>query len=262
MTVDSAFLGNDLVKNRIDKFFSDASIYVPNKYSVVLYGQYVENAIKSLQDTIEGSANSELKNLNRVSFNKWKAVYYDTPGKFLDLRWACSSVSIPTITAETETDYNIDSTKSIRYPLIKGYKNGPLTMRVTEDSKLLFYQFFNALTNQFFNPKVLKPNSSFQKLNIAIGTFTANEKFNPEVKNPTSAAVAQVFEFNSAVLMDFGNVELNSVSNTKLEYNIKFNVPNAFQSKFNSSLESIRDNTTDKAFLSKVIFSGSPGFSR
>lgn len=296
MSLEKTFQ-DDNNKKRIQNFFDEASIFVPNKYIVLMYGEYVEKAIEYMQEGIAGKvkkdkngniiqdgngniiydtnpiSDSKLKGIAQTNFDRWVTNHYDNVGKFINLKWTCSSVTIPSVNSETEDgDYLIDSKKGIRYPLIKTHvKIQTLTMKILEDRKMMMYQFFNALTNQFHDPKVLKPTSSFHKLGILVIPLNAQEGLgqgnNPtfiindatqsiinSFKNDNITSVAsQVFEFNSAVLVNVEAITLSNKNKTALEYGVSFKVPNTFQGAFNYGLSGLANNTSDSRILNQKI---------
>lgn len=270
MSIEKTF-HDDNNKKRISNFFDEASIYVPNKYIVVMYGKYVEQAIAYMESKIYDNSihDSTLKSIAQTNFDKWIVNHYDEAGKFIDLKWTCSSVNIPSVNSETEDgDYLLDAKKGIRYPLIKTHvKIQTLTMKIIEDRKMMMYQFFNALTNQFHSPEVLKPTSSFQKLGIVIIPLNSQEDYNvPDIKNQfqsfrsfqefrkslignnITSKPSQIFEFNSAVLVNITSLNLSNKNKSPLEYDISFKVPNTFQGSFNYGLEGLANNTSDSIF--------------
>jgi len=210
--------------------------------------------------------------MHRESYEAWKKNFFNKDGNYVDLNWTCSGANIPKANSETEDgDYVLDSTKGIRYPLIKTHsKIQTLSLRITEDRKLMMYQFFNALTNQFHVPLALKPRSSFHKMSILIAVFTQHEgsgfgtnipsnntdKFGAmrdNVNKDIRSIPSQIFEFNSAVLTNVDTLNLNNNNKGPLEYGVSFKVPNSFQNSFNTSIKGLRDNTSDRSILDASV---------
>src|SRR5574344_2952861 len=56
------------------------------------------------------------------------------------------------------------------YPLITSYNTGgnKLTITVQDDEEMMWWQFFNALFNVQFTPLILKPRSTYHKINVAV----------------------------------------------------------------------------------------------
>lgn len=266
MSLENEFLKDKNVESRVNNFFDQASIYVPNKFIVLLFGEYVINAISKLEEYARRN-NQVTVNGNNVylqNFDRWKDIYFSNNGQYLDLKWTCSSVNIPNVNSETEDgDFLLDSIKGIRYPLIKTHqKIQTLTLKIKEDRHLMMYNFFNSLTNQFHVAKALKPRSSFHKMSLLVIALTQNEDANTtSVENIVGdylnkrieSIPGQVFEFNSAVLSNLEQINLTNETRNSLEYTVSFKVPNAFQSSFNTSIAGLRDNTSDASSLTDVI---------
>ncbi len=272
MALEGLFLNEDNIGKRVRNFFDQSSFYVPNKFIVALYGEYVTKAIAKMALDIEKS-DITLRASYRQAFENWKNSYFIKNGEYVDLGWTCQGVTIPNVSSETEDgDFLLDAIKGIRYPLIKSHtKIQTLTLKIIEDRKIMMYQFFNALTNQFHVAKALKPRSSFHKLSIIVIALTQNESAGistvdqlvnrvlslSEGTTPTdqpnstriTSIPGQIFEFNSAVLNNVDTINLSNNNKAPLEYNVSFKVPNTFQSSFNTALKGLRDNTSDQATL-------------
>lgn len=272
MAIEKVFHEDDKIKKRVTNFFDQASIFVPNKFIVVLFGEYVESAIAYMQSKIDAITDSKLKGIASKNFDVWVLRHYDEVGKFVELKWTCSSVNIPSVNSETEDgDYLIDSRKGIRYPLIKTHvKIQTLAMRIIEDRKMMMYQFFNALTNQFHSPTVLKPTSSFHKLGVIVIPLNSSEGSGIKTKtnetidtfgqlkdsfnnNNIIGVPSQIFEFNSAVLTNVETINLSNKNKNPLEYGITFKVPNTFQGSFSAGLSGLRNNTSDRTINNKKL---------
>ncbi len=274
----------NVISKRINNYFDNGSIYVPNKFIVLLYGEYVTKAIDSMIKDIDNQNQNDLKRINDINFTNWLKNFYFNGGNdpyfgCIDLGWACKDVSIPTSNSEFEEDFVLDTIKQIRYPLIKSpVKIQNVSMTIVEDRHLMFYQFFNSLINQFFNPKVLKANSSFHKLNIAVVALTQTDQLpdednvvqteqvkstllekifsdnsgntpTPRKNKDVYAIPGNVFEFTSASLDKLENINLSNASKAPLEYRVNFKVPNSFQSSFNNELSGSLDKTSDSVLL-------------
>lgn len=247
------------MKERVDEFYGNASVYRTNKFLVGLYGEYVGKAIAKMEkeskiDSV--SKNQKLSHGGHVyndAFNNWKKVFYyaDNPPQ-VELKWACSNVTIPHTSSKISTENYIDSIKSIKYPVIMGTsEGGKVVMEIREDKHLLWYQFFNAIINQFYSSQILKPKSSFQKVGIYIALLqeqfvndVALTEFNKPRKDTIDTVVSQVFEFNSAVLSDISSMVIKNDSKDIMEYKVTFDVPNTFQGSFNDAFRGLRDNTS------------------
>lgn len=253
------------MKANIDEFYNNASVYRTNKFFIGMYGEYVKLAV----DKMEKHSKADDGNVKIVkgshiykdAFNRWKGTFYSTfehprtkmtMGQ-IDMRWACSGISIPHVGSDVSTDDYIDSIKSIKYPLIKNVKDGGnVVIDVRDDKNLMWYQFFNAMNNCFYRAQILKPRSSFQKVALYIAPIQEQFVKNPALKeggkprnSAIDAVVSQVFEFNSAVLTDISSMNLQNDSKEILEYKVTFAVPNTFQGSFNNTYRGLADNTSD-----------------
>ena len=210
---------NQTQEQRIDAFFSNSSIFVGNKFIVGFWGEYVNSALYYLldysnKDPLRGNIPKVYKNQNiyTVLFNKWYGnhVVPNSNDSEVDLKWACESVKIPSVGAKTRKGFNIDTTKTIDYPLIEGHEGAKtITLNIVEDKKMMFYQFFNALQNQFFEPLILKPKSSYHKLGMYIAVIGGHQMDNLDLIEREDGVARettledipmQVFEFNSVVM--------------------------------------------------------------
>ena len=267
------------MKQNIDEFYGNASVYRTNKYFVGFFGDYVKLAIDKMG--IAARDNNKIIHGSHIyedAYNNWKQLFYHEPAHQLDMRWACSAISIPHTSSKIETPTFIDSIKSIKYPIITSANDlGEIKITVRDDKHLMWYQFFNALNNCFYRAQILKPRSSFQKVSIyvapiqeqfvnteykteflghakastkrvydaSIKKLTSIENVNGEIREKAiDSVVSQVFEFNSAVLKDIAAMNLKNDSKEILEYNVTFAVPNTFQGSFNNAYKGLADNTS------------------
>lgn len=269
------------MKQRIDEYYGSASIYRPNKFIVGFYGEYVNQAVAKLisdadterypSNRYNGNQKVSLKTkVYRNALEQWKQKHYVQEDSMVELKWACSDVTIPSTQVETETGVLIDSIKSAQFPLVKSYGGiQQVSVTITEDRHMMMYQFFNALLNRFFTPQIQKPRSSLHKLGMYIavlqedfvvhnGNGEGSELENGSIRgvytdNPggsdLDAAVSQVFEFNSIVLKGIPELRFENNIQDKLSYTLKFDVPNSFQGSFKTSAKGMRDNTSDRMFL-------------
>ena len=76
--------------------------------------------------------------------------------------------------------------------------------------------------NQFYNPKVLKPRSSFQKLGMYIIILNGERFSTLDNSHEISSVPLQMFEFNSIVPLGISELPFaQPIPNKKLEYSIK-----------------------------------------
>lgn len=283
-------------EGRINKFYNQGSIHVPNKFVVGLWGEYITSALQYMSDyTVHDpllGVNKLVKNTRLYSgvLTRWLQIHSpDTqlaPSnvfangnvrdiiktvKAVELLWACQSIQFPSTVKPKVDNIKIDTYKNISYPVITGH-NGPGDVKLTivEDRTLMFYQFFNAIMNQFFDPLILKARSSFHKMGMYIVSMDGfsmpyiqndgSENF--DERNKARWAVEdvplQVFEFNSVILTDIGDVSYSNDSIKPATYTITIRCPNLFQDAFKttSNFRGLANNTSDKRLLNGVDASG------
>lgn len=276
------------MKQHIDEFYGNASVYRTNKFFIGFYGEYVKLAIEKME-LASKDRNKMIKGsyIYEDAFAIWKQQFYTASERQLDMRWACADVSIPHTSSNISTENYIDSIKSIKYPIIKGVRDtGDVVINVRDDKHLMWYQFFNALNNCFYRSQILKPRSSFQKVAIYIAPIQeqfVGDKYRTEFAGKNTATfkktydqatkkivsienidgsmrnqaidfvVSQVFEFNSAVIKDISSMNLKNDSKEILEYKVTFSVPNTFQGSFNNAYKGLADNTSDSGIDANMI---------
>ena len=170
----------------LENFYNQSTVYVPNKYSVILYGPAVRNTMSVLRKSSEAGRTNVLRGLgdggsghrevDETSFKRWESYHYEKgksihysgyPGAqeqlmsngAVHMKWACSNITVPTLdTQESDDKIVMDTFKNIKFHIIGDVdSNAQLKMTVTEEKGMMWYQFFNALGNQFFNAKALIP---------------------------------------------------------------------------------------------------------
>jgi hypothetical protein len=239
------------MKQNIDEFYGNASVYRPNKYFVGFFGEYIKLAVDKMAKGAKSGNLIHGSYIHLDAFNAWKQLFYHEDAEQLDMRWACAEINIPHTSSKIDTPTYIDSIKSIKYPIISGTSGlGELKIKVRDDKHLMWYQFFNALNNCFYRAQVLKPRSSFQKMSIYVAPVqeqfvqaSYTDEFNKARQEAIDSVVSQVFEFNSAVLKDIAAMNLKNDNKEILEYMVTFSVPNTFQGSFNNTYKGLRDNT-------------------
>ena len=154
----------------VNAFYNGGSVFVPNKYRVLLYGEYIPEALAYMKFKTQQAKSKSRKTINTEDFNFWKSNFV-TEDWAIDLKWACESISnVSQITAETQKDAVTTLIKDLKYSTPKAVQGNTVTLTIAEDRGMCFYSFFEALFNQFFSPFVLKPRSAFHKLNMLILT--------------------------------------------------------------------------------------------
>lgn len=251
----------------LPNFYKFARGHVVNKYHVGFYGPYVDEALM----VMDQNAYADKYSLNRTKsfrgdlfrkqlFDEWFKMCYDKDSGVLNMMWSAKQINIPNPTAET-THIMMDSTKQMSYPVVKGIRSeNTLTMEVTDDPYLMWYNFFNALFNVQYAPLLLKPRSTLQKINIIVTLYgesvTVGESKKPitdDTRNCiTDLSVAQMFEFNSCIITKAPNLTASYESAQPYTFSMDFMYPNAFQGSFKDHLRYLRDNTTRGVDRSKA----------
>ena len=295
-TAKSNFLAQTQ-SQRIGNFFDHGSIHVPNKFVVGFWGSAVTGAIQYLSDYAGNDpflgVNKRVKGLNLYTdiLNRWLAIHCPdlqrsseasgTTGldrstikniSSVELLWACESVTFPgSVTPKIDSEMRMDTYKTIAYPVITGHSGpGEIQLTITEDRTMMFYQFFNAMMNQFFDPMILKPRSSFHKLGmyvIVIDGYDTPNKYgykrdyitkddNGQDYFVVEDVPLQLFEFNSIVLSDIGTLKYGNSSDAKAAtFNVTLKAPNLFQDAFKTTanLRGLANNTSDKELLKSSV---------
>ena len=293
-TAKSNFL-QSTQEHRVASFFNNASIHVPNKFVVGFWGQAVSGAIQYLSDySVTDPLLNVPKRVDKINLYseilyRWMGIHcpdyqqssQSTTGNnrttlsnvsSVELLWACESITFPgSVTPKIDNEMVMDTYKNIAYPIITGHSGpGEIQLTITEDRTLMFYQFFNAMMNQFFDPLILKPRSSFQKLGmyvIVIDGYDTPNKYGykrdyiTKDDNGNDYFVVedvplQVFEFNSIVLADIGTLKYGNSSDAKsATFNVTLKAPNLFQDAFKTTgnLRGLANNTSDKQLLTTAV---------
>ena len=245
------------------KFYELARGHVTNKYHVGLYGPYVDEALRIMDQNAAGDKYDAGRrkyfpdttdNFRKTIFDQWLKLFYEESSGVLNMYWGAKSVNIPNPTARTEM-VSMDSIKSMQYPVITGIQSdNTLSITVVDDPYLMWYNFFNALFNAQFSPLLLKPRSSLQKINVMVEMFTEGVTATNSMKSieergagnvcMTDLVIGQMFEFNSCISISAPNVTLDYSQATPYTFTVNLKYPNAFQGSFKDQLRYLRDETT------------------
>lgn len=285
---------NQSQEQRISSFFNNASIFIGNKFIVGFWGEYVNGALVYLNshataDPARGNIQKIYngQNIYSVLFNKWRSTHVvpDSSDSEVDLKWACESVKIPHVGAKIRKGFNIDTIKSIDYPLIEGHDGTKtVVLSIVEDKRMMWYQFFNALQNQFFDPTILKPKSSYHKMGMYIAVLGDHymDNTNPSTRGPYDNSTKeshhtttnlnttnnrevilevmpmQVFEFNSVVMSGMSDTMLDNTTKNKTTFTVNIECPNMFHGPFKTigNFRGISNNSSDKQFISGTDSAG------
>lgn len=297
-TAKSNFL-QSTQEQRVASFFNNASIHVPNKFVVGFWGDYVTSAIQYLSDySVTDPRLNVPKRVDQINLYsdilyRWLSIHCPEyqqsnqstsinprntikPITAVELLWACESITFPgSVSPKFNTEMTLDTYKTIPYPVITGH-NGPGEVRltITEDRTLMFYQFFNAMMNQFFDPLTMKPRNSFQKLGmyvIVIDGYDTPNKYGYKRDYVTKDdngndyfvvqdVPLQVFEFNAVVLSDIGTLKYGNSSDAKsATFDVTLKAPNLFQDAFKTTgnFRGLEDNTSDSKLTSGLKYNAS-----
>ena len=282
----SSNIWNKTTEDMYTNFYADASIFKVTRYDIGFWGPYVDLALgrmntNAVNDTklnriIPGLSTSDSINtdIKTKGYNSWLTSFYEPHSKgknennktngTLRMRWACFKITIPTVKAQFEENFCIDTVKPITYPLIKSYGGSrDVTLTVVEDRHMNWFQFFNALQNEFYTQLELLPRSSFQKCGMwiavaqestvgpnaygALGGHTQDNN-NELTKNPRAQDIdllpVQVFEFNSAVIENISDLTYTNQHDAKhMTFDVTFKVPNTFQETYSDTLRGLLNHT-------------------
>lgn len=264
----------------LNNFYRNSTIYVPNKYSVILYGPAVRNAMSVLRKSSEATR-TDVKNpingdgatghrpIDLESFKRWEHYHYHKSffkeysgypfsnktksiNGAVHLKWACNNVNIPTLDSQEADDKEItmDTFKNIKFHIVgDADANKALTLSVTEEKGMMWYQFFNALGNQFFNAKALIPRDSLHKLSALVVPLISSE--DDDITSRMKFEKGQIFEFNSIIYTGMGNtLKFSNDTETPLTYNVSFTCPNSFQQTFKKEEKGMLNRAHDDNYLS------------
>lgn len=245
------------------RFYAMARGHVINKYHVGLYGPYVDEALRimdqnSFADKYDLGRHKYFPdsgdNFRKTLFDQWLEMCYEERSGVLNMYWAAKSITINSPTAETKM-VMMDSTKQIQYPVVTGIRSdNTMTIEVVDDPYLMWYNFFNALFNVQFSPLLLKPRSTLQKMNVMVELLTEGLTVGNSMKtmdereagNPcmTDLVIGQMFEFNSCISLQAPSIQPRAESPAPYTFQVQLKYPNAFQGTFKDQMRYLRDNTT------------------
>lgn len=252
-------------------FYAMARGHVVNKYHVGFYGPYVDQALMVMdQNSYADKYNLTRQkpfydtkdNFRKTLFDQWLSMCYDKSSGVLNMYWAAKQITIPSPTAQVK-QVMMDSTKQIQYPVVTGVNcDNTLSIEVTDDPYLMWYNFFNALFNVQYSPLLLKPKSTLQKINIMVNLYSEGLTVGNSMKSiyertggnecQTDLVVGQMFEFNSCITSKAPNLTANYEQAHPYTFTIDFKYPNAYQGTFKDQMRYLRDETTRGVDPSKV----------
>lgn len=260
------------------KFYDMARGHVTNKYHVGLYGPYVDEALRVMDQNAHGDKYDYNRtkpfpgtndNFRKTLFDQWLSMCYEKDTGVLNMFWAAKSISINSPTSTTQ-NVMMDTTKTMTYPVVTSIScENTMSIEVVDDPYLMWYNFFNALFNVQFSPLLLKPRSTLQKINVMVELFTEGLTVGNSMKSieerengntcMTDLVIGQMFEFNSCITVKSPAIKPSYGEANPYTFNIEFKYPNAFQGTFKDQMRYLRDNTTRGVDPSKKIIAGEEG---
>lgn len=258
----------------LQKYYSHAEGFVPNKFHIGFSGEYVEKALTIMQINCAGDKYTHAPKLFNGSaylmrkFSDFIADHWDNEKRILNMLWNCKSVTLPKPQLDTEAINSMDSMKDLTFNMPKKVRPGQLTLTVVDNQYLMWFNFFNAMFNSQISPLLLRPRSGFHKIDISVEILngaTANDwasDKNKEALNMvapwlsyapgtrTNLDVIQMSEYNSAVLLSAPTINPNNANMDLATFDVEFHIPNTLNGTFKKSDRGLRDNTSTARALS------------
>ncbi len=252
----------------LQKYFSHAEGFVPNKFHIGFSGEYVEKALTIMQVNCAGDKYTNAPKLFNGSaylmrkFSNFIDDHWDNEKRILNMLWNCKSITLPKPTLTTEQIDSLDSMKDLTFNMPKKIQPGQLTLTVVDDQYLMWFNFFNAMFNSQISPLVLRPKSGFHKIDISVELLngaTADDwavdmnkealastapwlSYDPGTR--TNLDVIQMSEYNSVVLISAPTIDPNNTNMDLASFNVEFKVPNPLNGTFKKSDRGMHDNTS------------------
>lgn len=262
MSIDFNF-NKALTKGELNNFYNESTIHIANKFDVVLRGPYVECAIEYLRAR-SNAVSSEETAINKAKFNRWESNHVEEIAGFkgIKFKWACKDISIPTARIRTQSDANengliLDTQRNMKYVYSKGYeKHLPLNMTIVEDTSMMWYQFFNALTNTYFSSKVHTARDSIHKMGLDVFPYLNRPKITeyvtPGYNDRRAHDDGPLFEFNSITYSGMGgDIQFSQSASEGQTYSVSFVVPNPFQGVFKEDRKGMTNTVNDDVYIYK-----------
>lgn len=252
----------------LQKYYTYADGFVPNKFHVGFSGEYVEKALTVMQVNCAGDKYTHAPKLFNGSayllkeFGNFIEDHWDNEKRILNMLWNCQSVTLPKPTIEVDSINSLDSMKALTFQMPKKVQSGSLSLVVVDNQFLMWFNFFNALFNSQISPLLLRPKSGFHKIDVSVellGTATANDwaqsqnddalasrapwlSYTPGTR--TNLDVIQMSEYNSVVLSSAPTIDPNNNKMELATFTVDFKVPNTLNGTFKKSDRGLHDNTT------------------
>lgn len=243
----ATIIPSESINNKINRFYNNrSSIAHTNKYIVGFYGPKVTAAVNTISNIIGADIAKKLLRIGSASSPIDKETNIEC--NFVELQWECSDITIPTGDLIVDkSSHFFDFEKAIKHSYILGIQDiGELKMKIVDTKEMIWYQFFNAIKNSFFDTNYFRPvGSSFNKLACYIQVLqgTGNTSTGNEI-GTDGTFNGQLFEFNSIVPVKFDAITLKHNADEPFSFNITFNAPNVFQGTYNKNFAGLRTMTT------------------
>jgi hypothetical protein len=252
----------------LQKYFSHAEGFVPNKFHIGFSGEYVEKALTVMQVNCAGDKYTHAPKMFNGSaylmkkFSNFIDDHWDNEKRILNMLWNCKSVTLPKPTLALNTINSLDSMKDLTFQMPKKVQTGELSLTVVDDQYLMWFNFFNAMFNSQISPLVLRPKSGFHKIDISVELLngaTSNDwavdmnktalastapwvEYAPGTR--TNLDVIQMSEYNSVVLSAAPVIDPDNSKMDLASFTVQFKVPNTLNGTFKKSDRGLHDNTT------------------
>lgn len=252
----------------LQKYFTHAEGFVPNKFHIGFSGEYVEKALTIMQINCAGDKYTHAPKLFNGSayllkkFSNFIDDHWDNEKRILNMLWNCKSVTLPKPTLDTAQINSLDSMKDLTFSMPKKVQPGRLTLSVVDEQYLMWFNFFNAMFNSQISPLLLRPKSGFHKIDISVEILngaTANDwavdknkeslmytapwlSYAPGTR--TDLDVIQMSEYNSVVLASAPTINPNNANMDLATFDVEFYIPNTLNGTFKKSDRGLHDNTT------------------
>jgi hypothetical protein len=175
----------------------------------------------------------------------------------LQMRWSAENVSVPTPNMVSSSMLG-DPFENKKYNYISSYqKASKLSFKVIEQDGMMWYQFFNALSMQYFDPTILHSRNSLFILSaivvpyMTIGKYKEDPQLSSNGRYIATHHSSEVFEFNNIIFGGIGkSITFSNAENVQaLTYNATFTCPNPFQSSFNDKTVGMDNMIADEKTL-------------
>ena len=254
----------------IGSFLKYASGFTANKFHIGLRGEYVEKALTLMQrNAATDKYTSAPKLFHQTAqlkreFGEWVEFHWNNNDRMLNMYWNCESITLPVPTLDMLTMKCIDSVKGMTFSVPGNIQPGKLSLKIVDNSYLMWFNFFNALFNAQISPLVLRAKSGFHKIDINVELLGGNAAYNDDNSvKITDLDVLQVSEYNSAVIISAPIINPDNSKADLAGFTVDFNVPNPLNGTFKRSDRGMMDNTTVSSTMLKATKTGmdyDPGF--